>query len=177
VTLSTHGESGAQLDRRCCGGGGGGGSIWRLRQDTRAHGHCDPHTRDDRASRAARPASSRAPRGTCPDMPTRARTHRPYPDSRPPDICPASCVLHGLFQACSPTKLCGVQDWNLCGPKWHFLLQEIRKIVNIIATVCRILRLKCTKEFLFPLVLRPGRRWWGSLQRSPDLVGFNGGYF
>ena len=161
--------------RQRCSGGGGGGSIWRLRQDTRAHGHCDPHTRDDRASRAAPARRTAGPRGapvqTCPPVHARiARIRTVVPQtSAPRRVSRTVCFK----RAVRPN--CGVQDWNLCGPKWHFLLQEIGKIVNIVATVCRILRLKCTKEFLFPLVLHPGRRWWGSLQRSPDLVGFNAG--
>jgi len=46
-------------------------------------------------------------------------------------------------------------------------------ITKIVATKCRILRLKCTK-FRFRLGLHPKPRWESS-QRSPDpLVGFKG---
>jgi len=45
----------------------------------------------------------------------------------------------------------------------------LRKIVEIVATKCQILRLKCTK---FNFGCRPR---WGSLQRSPDpLAGYKG---
>ena len=45
--------------------------------------------------------------------------------------------------------------------KITFLLQEIRKIIKIIATICPIWRLKCTK-IQFWLGLRPRPRWWGA---------------
>jgi len=148
------------------------------------YGGCDKtHARTDIVTHTrettvpAGPAARRTagPRGapvqTCPPVHARiARIRTVVPQTSAPRR--VSCTVC-FKRAVRPN--CGVQDWNFCGPKWHFLLQEIRKIVNIVATVCRILRLKCTKEFLFPLVLHPGRRWWGSLQRSPDLVGFNGG--
>ena len=57
-----------------------------------------------------------------------------------------------------------------------FLLQEIRKVINIVVTVCHILRLKCTK-IQFRLGLCPRPRWWGACSAPPDpLAGFKGAY-
>jgi len=48
----------------------------------------------------------------------------------------------------------------------------LRKIIEIVATRCQILRLKCTK---FNFGWAPPRPRWGSLQRSPrPLAGFMG---
>jgi len=50
----------------------------------------------------------------------------------------------------------------------------LRKVIQIVATTCHILRLKM-HQTRFRLGLRPKPRW-GSLQRSPrPLAGFNGG--
>jgi len=52
----------------------------------------------------------------------------------------------------------------------------LRKVIQIVATRCHILRLKMHQIRLrLGLRLRPH---WGSLQRSPDpLAGFKGAYF
>jgi len=49
----------------------------------------------------------------------------------------------------------------------------LRKVIQIVATICHILRLKM-HQIRFRLGFRPTARW-GSLQRSPDpLAGFKG---
>jgi len=53
--------------------------------------------------------------------------------------------------------------------KIAFLLQEIKKIIEIVATICQLLRLKCTK-IQFSLVLRPRPRLWGAYSAPPDLL-------
>jgi len=55
--------------------------------------------------------------------------------------------------------------------KIAFLLQEIRKIIKIVATICQIFRLKCTK-IQFRLRLHPRPSWWASLgyKAAPDLL-------
>ena len=54
-----------------------------------------------------------------------------------------------------------------------FLIQEIRKIIKTVATICQILRLKRTK-IQFRLGLCPRPRLWGSLQRSSRPAGWGG---
>jgi len=56
--------------------------------------------------------------------------------------------------------------------KIAFLHQEIRKIIKIVAMICQILRLICTKIH-FRLESRP--RWWGAYSAPPDtLAGLKG---
>jgi len=57
------------------------------------------------------------------------------------------------------------------------LLEEIEKIIKTVATICRILLLKCTK-IQFRLVPRPDPIGAGAYKAPPDLLaGFEGAYF
>jgi len=61
--------------------------------------------------------------------------------------------------------------------KIAFLLQEIRKIIKIVATICQIVRKKCTK-IQFLLGLCPDPVGGEAYSASPDpLAGFKGAYF